>query len=114
MNYSCFGTYVNNVIYSNDVMERQVKPNENRSVELEKQVREIVDKRRKVNRLRKNSLDCKMIAIDCVDRMECSCMGKNFEEIKGGWEGTAVLNHGSLLRFGCISFVFSIVDCATL
>lgn len=26
-----------------------------------------------------------------------------------GWEGTAVLTHGSLIRFGCMSYVFSIV-----
>ncbi|KAK3871172.1 hypothetical protein Pcinc_023666 [Petrolisthes cinctipes] len=28
----------------------------------------------------------------------------------GGWEGGAVLHHGSHLRFGCIQFVFSIVE----
>jgi hypothetical protein len=30
-----------------------------------------------------------------------------------GWEGTALLNHGSYLRFGCMQFVFSITQCAT-
>lgn len=115
MNYSFYGTHVNNVLYANDLTERQPKLNDNRPVDLEKQMREIVDKRRKVNRTRKNSTDCKMIAIDCIDRMECSCIGSNLEEgNRGGWEGSAILNHGSLLRFGCISFVFSIVDCATM
>ncbi|KAI4454837.1 phd finger protein 12 [Holotrichia oblita] len=114
MNYSCYGTYVNNVLYSNNVTDRPQKVPENRSAELDKQVREIVDKRRKVNRPRKSSTDNKMIAIECLDRMECSCDSSSFEEVKGGWEGPAVLNHGSLLRFGCVSFVFSIVDCATV
>lgn len=26
--------------------------------------------------------------------------------VDGAWEGSAVLAHGSLLRFGCLSFVF--------
>nr|XP_022920413.1 PHD finger protein 12 isoform X2 [Onthophagus taurus] len=126
MNYSCYGSYVNNVLYSNNVTDRphQIKTassastpqeNHNRSPELDKQVREIVDKRRKINRPRKSSTDTKMIAIECLDRMECSCDGTGFDEVvKGGWEGPAILNHGSLLRFGCVSFVFSIVDCATM
>lgn len=114
MNYSSYGTYVNNVLYSNNlVIERPQKVSDNRSQELDTHIRDIVDKRRKVDRERKNSVDNKMIAIECVDRMECSCEGSNYEEIKNGWEGPAVLNHGSLLRFGCVSFVFSIVECAT-
>lgn len=28
--------------------------------------------------------------------------------VNGAWEGTAILQHGSLLRFGCLAFVFSI------
>lgn len=27
-----------------------------------------------------------------------------------GWEGTALLNHGSYIKLGCLQFVFSIVD----
>lgn len=28
--------------------------------------------------------------------------------VPGAWEGSAVLAHGTLLRFGCLSFVFSV------
>lgn len=28
--------------------------------------------------------------------------------VPGAWEGAAVLAHGSLLRFGCLTFVFSV------
>lgn len=28
--------------------------------------------------------------------------------VAGAWEGSAVLAHGSLLRFGCLTFVFSV------
>lgn len=38
----------------------------------------------------------------------CQCLTRPF--LREGWEGTALLSHGTLLRFGCISFVFSIVD----
>jgi len=31
-----------------------------------------------------------------------------------GWEGTALLNHGSYIKFGCLQFVFSITDFASV
>lgn len=42
----------------------------------------------------------------------CSCGldGGDSQTLVAGWEGTALLNHGSLLQFGCIMFVFSITD----
>lgn len=86
--------------------------------------------------------DCKMAAMDMADRMECSCAGNptvnnNIADVTAtgpitynnqqsvndtiasigagtGWEGSAILSHGALIRFGCIAFVFSIVDCATV
>lgn len=27
-----------------------------------------------------------------------------------GWEGTALLQHGHLLKFGCLAFVFSVAE----
>lgn len=27
-----------------------------------------------------------------------------------GWEGSAILNHGSLINFGCLEFTFSVTD----
>ena len=50
------------------------------------------------------------MAADYSDRVECCC-STNCEDLKRGWEGSAILNHGSLLKFGCISFVFSISKC---
>ena len=115
MNYSSYGTYVNNILYANNlIIERTQKVPDNRSLELHTHVRDIVDKRRNIDRETKNSVDNKMIAVDYTNRMECSCEGINYEAIKNGWEGPIVLTHGTLLRFGCVSFVFSIVDCATV
>lgn len=97
---------------------------------IELQVREIIDKKRKVvrnNSARKNAVllqPMKMTAVDCMDVNECFCLSNNNEiqsnqslsssstsSSSSGWEGSAVLSHGSLLRFGCVSFVFSIVEC---
>lgn len=40
---------------------------------------------------------------------DCKCCPYNDSPmITGAWEGTAILQHGSLLRFGCLAFVFSI------
>lgn len=39
---------------------------------------------------------------------QCECSQRPF--LREGWEGTAILSHGAVIRFGCISFTFSIVD----
>ncbi|KAJ8956226.1 hypothetical protein NQ318_014957 [Aromia moschata] len=113
INYSPYGTYVNNVLYSNNISTKRPEPvvsPDEKCANVEMQVREIIDKKRKVSRSRKSSFESKMSAVDCIDKMECCC-SNNPEELKKGWEGSAILNHGSLLRFGCVSFVFSIVEC---
>lgn len=38
----------------------------------------------------------------------CECKGR--PTMKPGWEGTAILQHGYLLKFGCLSFVFSVAE----
>ena len=43
----------------------------------------------------------------------CGCKASSLSLVGGGgagWEGTAVLHHGSYIRVGCLQFVFSIVD----
>ncbi|CAH0548546.1 unnamed protein product [Brassicogethes aeneus] len=63
----------------------------------------------------------KMAANDGIEKIDCLCAGNvanvanasDQNDLKTGWEGSAILNHGSLLRFGCISFVFSIVECSS-
>lgn len=46
-------------------------------------------------------------------RRGCSCKASSSSLIGGsgaGWEGTAILHHGSYIKLGCLQFVFSIVD----
>ncbi|KAJ8984140.1 hypothetical protein NQ317_017790 [Molorchus minor] len=63
INYSPYGTYVNNVLYSNNIATKRPDLNvssEEKSSNLEMQVREIIDKKRKINRSRKSSFESKM------------------------------------------------------
>lgn len=39
---------------------------------------------------------------------KCKCQGNS--QLLQGWEGSAILSHGSLVRFGCLAFVFSTID----
>ncbi|KAJ7309090.1 hypothetical protein JRQ81_008404 [Phrynocephalus forsythii] len=46
----------------------------------------------------------------------CNCKASNSSLIGGGgagWEGTALLHHGSYIKLGCLQFVFSITEFAT-
>lgn len=49
-----------------------------------------------------------MAAPETVRNVFCNCAWR--PPLAAGWEGSAVLNHGYLLNFGCESFVFSIPD----
>lgn len=44
----------------------------------------------------------------------CHCDRRRLEEPEAvtscGWEGSAILNHGSLITFGCLEFTFSVTD----
>lgn len=45
--------------------------------------------------------------------VSCSCKASSSSLIGGsgaGWEGTALLHHGSLIKLGCLQFVFSITE----
>lgn len=49
-------------------------------------------------------------------RKPCSCKASSSSLIGGsgaGWEGTALLHHGSYIKLGCLQFVFSITEFAT-
>ncbi|XP_061461509.1 PHD finger protein 12 isoform X2 [Rhineura floridana] len=46
----------------------------------------------------------------------CNCKASSSSLIGGsgaGWEGTALLHHGSYIKLGCLQFVFSITEFAT-
>lgn len=46
----------------------------------------------------------------------CACKASGSSLIGGsgaGWEGTALLHHGSYIKLGCLQFVFSIAEFAS-
>ncbi|CAD7086687.1 unnamed protein product [Hermetia illucens] len=109
INYSEYGTEVNGQIYSCDFTEhpptpaKQIKDDPK---ELYTKVQQILDKRRGIKRA--------MCVLDENSRMAapelppCRCPSR--PALIAGWEGSAILTHGSLIRFGCIPFVFSIAE----
>lgn len=42
------------------------------------------------------------------DLPNCKC--RTYPPLEKGWEGSAILSHGSLIRFGCLAYVFSVID----
>lgn len=51
-----------------------------------------------------------------VPGQSCSCKASSSSLIGGsgaGWEGTALLHHGSYIKLGCLQFVFSVTEFAS-
>lgn len=43
-----------------------------------------------------------------ITQTGCGCVGPNPKI--SGWEGTAILYQGAVVKFGCLSFVFTITN----
>ena len=124
---------MDNVLYSCDFSEKNVTPPPASS--FVKSVRKIVNKRRKRGDNNAASIKSEVVkeeksdavktepkdfvtmsAVSLDTRTQCSCKGSSSCLIGGtgaGWEGTALLHHGSYIRMGCLQFVFSITEFAT-
>lgn len=112
LNYSEHGTTVDNVFYSCDFTDKpETSPQPSAIMAAVRHLNSKFKLKMKANEsltLTPRSLDKQLL---------CSCKGSSSSLIGGsgaGWEGTAILHHGSYIKVGCIQFVFSIVDHATL
>ncbi|BHF60415.1 PHD finger protein 12 [Sparganum proliferum] len=132
LNYSEFGSRVDSIPFGNEIQDKavyQLTPND-----LVRRVRNLIGNT--VPLLEQcgsdslNGLDAspvkrrKMAARRIQDTVHrpgmCGCTSLDFaaQPLSGeqersparGWEGSAVLRHGSVLQFGCYSFIFSLVD----
>ncbi|XP_068086806.1 PHD finger protein 12 [Anabrus simplex] len=116
LNYSEHGTTVDNVLYSCDFSEKSSGGIEKTKVHpIEQAVRNIIDKRRGLDRTEDGETQEKMVATSGKEVRKCGCRTSSSSLIGGsgaGWEGTALVNHGSYIKFGCLQFVFSITDYA--
>ncbi|TGZ65343.1 hypothetical protein CRM22_005897 [Opisthorchis felineus] len=133
INYSEFGSRVDGVTYSNDVEPRWSEMSKTSSA---------IDRVREFSRAERTTGEFPRVfhhegsrpkrprmhgrrsegyghAYDCC---ECTSLDTGFagtspqkdltETCMSGWEGSAIVRHGSLIQFGCYKFVMSLVDIA--
>ncbi|XP_055540267.1 PHD finger protein 12 [Wyeomyia smithii] len=130
LNYSEFGTVVNGQHYTCDftnyAVEKEYTDNSHTAAKKSKkedcddstkdrkfskqkirqEISSLVEFSRKCN-YHTNNLSSN-IRMASISQPKCTCPQRSLENY--GWEGTALLYHGTLLQFGCLSFVFSITD----
>ncbi|XP_061637549.1 PHD finger protein 12 [Phyllopteryx taeniolatus] len=121
LNYSEHGTTVNNVLYSCDFSEK-VSPSPPSG--LVAKVQGIIRRSKKwVDKEGPTSVVGLLPAGGVMSshpqgglEQLCSCKASSSSLIGGsgaGWEGTAMLHHGSYIKLGCLQFVFSIAEFAS-
>ncbi|XP_022248416.1 PHD finger protein 12-like [Limulus polyphemus] len=110
LNYSEHGTTVDNVLYSCDFSEKRTSAPQ--PTVIVSSLRKIVDKARGKPEMK--PLDRLTMSSRAGQSWKpCNCKASSSSLIGrsgAGWEGTALLQHGSCIRCGCLQFVFSITD----
>ncbi|KAL7848343.1 hypothetical protein AOLI_G00230610 [Acnodon oligacanthus] len=122
LNYSEHGTTVDNVLYSCDFSE---KTGPSPSSSLVSKVQNII-RRCKKRKQEEQEAGAEAAVLPDGGVMSsqaeeppltpCSCKASGSSLIGGsgaGWEGTALLHHGSYIKLGCLQFVFSITEFAS-
>lgn len=121
LNYSEHGTTVDNVLYSCDFSE---KASPSPPSGLVAKVQGIIRRSKKREDDEGPSSVAGLLPAGGVMSsqpqgglaMSCSCKASSSSLIGGsgaGWEGTALLHHGSYIKLGCLQFVFSITEFAS-
>ncbi|CAK1590615.1 unnamed protein product [Parnassius mnemosyne] len=116
INYSEFGSRVNGVLYTCDAAPRD-RPGpggggtaggaaDAGEAEREAELRALVSRRQPKPFRPNGSLTVRPSWED--EEGECRCEGGGAAASAGAWEGSALLQHGALLQFGCHMFVFSV------
>nr|XP_023678815.1 PHD finger protein 12 isoform X1 [Paramormyrops kingsleyae] len=122
LNYSEHGTTVDNVLYSCDFSE---KSSPGPSSSMVSKVQSIIRRCKKRTQQEEDCAEASSVppaggVMSCQPhgppRTSCSCKASSSSLIGGsgaGWEGTALLHHGSYVKLGCLQFVFSITEFAS-
>uniref|UniRef100_A0A3Q3L784 PHD finger protein 12 n=1 Tax=Mastacembelus armatus TaxID=205130 RepID=A0A3Q3L784_9TELE len=121
LNYSEHGTTVDNVIYSCDFSE---KASPSPPSGLVAKVQGIIRRSKKPDEDEGPSSMVGLLPAGGVmssqpqggPKLPCTCKASSSSLIGGsgaGWEGTALLHHGSYIKLGCLQFVFSITEFAS-
>ncbi|XP_022781458.1 PHD finger protein 12-like [Stylophora pistillata] len=119
INYSEHGTYVDNVLYScdfSDKINRHVVSSKDLDPsKVSKNKLLAAAQGRQNNSKPKGSRRTVGLGVQKIVKA-CNCTTSSSNLIGGsgaGWEGTALLHHGSYIKLGCAQFVFSITSHAT-
>lgn len=114
LNYSEHGSTVDNILYSCDYASspRMESKDEERGRSISTRDQETTDAIKTIANKSKElspAYDGLQILCKCesLDHMSNNYDNSYLEE---GWEGSALVAHGSILRFGCLVFLFSTVD----
>lgn len=121
LNYSEHGTTVDNVLYSCDFSE---KASPSPPSGLVAKVQGVIRRTKKREEDRGQRSFAGPLPVGGVmnsqhqgrGELSCSCKTSSSSLIGGsgaGWEGTALLHHGSYIKLGCLQFVFSITEFAS-
>ncbi|XP_063349341.1 PHD finger protein 12-like [Pelmatolapia mariae] len=121
LNYSEHGTTVDNVLYSCDFSEKTSPcPPSGLVAKVQGIIRR--SKKREEDEGANSMVGLLpvggVMSSQCQGGAEpsCSCKASSSSLIGGsgaGWEGTALLHHGSYIKLGCLQFVFSITEFAS-
>ncbi|KAB0797224.1 hypothetical protein PPYR_08218 [Photinus pyralis] len=110
VNYSCFGTFVNNTLAANNESNlfvcEDLERGETENEEFEDCVNRTDSTLNYQSRL--NNSPGKLFTKR--GNKECYCEANHFETLTSGWEGSVPVPCGSILRFGCIRFIFSVIN----
>ncbi|XP_051541513.1 PHD finger protein 12-like isoform X2 [Myxocyprinus asiaticus] len=117
LNYSEHGTIVDNVLYSCDFSE---KMSQTPSSSLLAKVQNIIRRCKKKEQEDSVATVSEGGVMSCQSQdasiTPCNCKSSGSSLIGGsgaGWEGTALLHHGSHIKLGCLQFIFSITEFAS-
>ena len=118
INYSEHGTYVDNVLYSCDFSDKinrhitSAKGLDPSKVSKSKLLSAAENQNRSKSKVARRTVG---LGVQNISQ-PCGCTTSSSNLIGGsgaGWEGTALLHHGSYIKVGCIQFVFSITNQAS-
>ncbi|KXJ27549.1 PHD finger protein 12 [Exaiptasia diaphana] len=116
INYSEHGTYVDNVLYSCDFSDKpshsvtSSKDLDPKKVSKSKLISSAESRKGSKVARRTVGFGVQKISKSC----NCTTSSSNLIGSSGaGWEGTALLHHGSYIKLGCQQFVFSITNQAS-
>ncbi|KAK7125575.1 hypothetical protein R3I93_021062 [Phoxinus phoxinus] len=119
LNYSEHGTTVDNVLYSCDFSEKTSQsPSSNLLTKVQNIIRRCRKKEQESSAMAvASATEGRVMSCQSHDapNTPCNCKNSGSSLIGGngaGWEGTALLHHGSHVKLGCLQFIFSITEFA--